>query len=228
MNAVRDICAVLSGWRQAANVMQSDHPEFWSASAFLPVMMTLKVGMERSHYKVLSAADPKVKINMARESLHPIAQRVLAKLKEQVDTNWHHVEACQGLLELCTACDPRWRLHFWGHEDQEQHEALQPERESIKGRLIEHTLKFHAAKAKAQAKVKAEAARGPTPKKARVLKQQDSFEEFTNRMARTTSPSATVAAPPVTSIRDDVVKQWDEFFDGACIPLLEDPCVVCC
>ena len=103
-----------------------------------------------------------------------------------------------------------------------------PECGSYKGRFIEHTLKFHAAKAKAQAKVKTEAARGPTPKKARVLKQQDSVEEFTNRMARTTSPSATVAAPPVTSIRDDVVKQWDEFFDGACIPLLEDPCVVCC
>ena len=61
-NAVRDICAVLSDWRQAANVMQSDHPEFWGVSAFFPSMMTLKAGMERSHYKVLSAADPKVKI----------------------------------------------------------------------------------------------------------------------------------------------------------------------
>ena len=36
-----------------------------------------------------------------------------------------------------------------------------------KGRVVEHTLKFHAAKAKAQAKVKAEAARGPTPDAAR-------------------------------------------------------------
>ena len=47
------------------------------------------------------------------------------------------------------------------------------ERGSYKGRVVEHTLAFHAAKAKAQAKVKAEAARGPTLKKVRVLNQQE-------------------------------------------------------
>ncbi len=56
--AARDICAVLSDWRQAVNVMQSDHPEFWSASAYLPIMTTLKAGMSRTRFKVFSATDP--------------------------------------------------------------------------------------------------------------------------------------------------------------------------
>ena len=89
----------MTDYRQSVNVMQSDHPEFWSASAHLPIMTALKAGMDRTHFKVFSAADCEVKIDLSRGSLHPIAIRVLDKMKAQVDINRRHVEACLDLAK---------------------------------------------------------------------------------------------------------------------------------
>ncbi len=87
---------------------------------------------------------------------------------------------------------------------------------------MDHTLKFHAAKAKVQAATKV-AAHTPSPKKPRVLKGHDSFEEFTGRMAAAMPAASPIPAGPPLSFRAEIEGQWDAFFGGASIPLMENP-----
>ena len=45
----RDIQGLLSPWKIATSVMQSNKEQFWNASAYLPTLETLKATMDPSH-----------------------------------------------------------------------------------------------------------------------------------------------------------------------------------
>ena len=125
-----------------------------------------------------------------------------------MDTNNRQVDACKDLLELCTACDPRWRLSLWAEE---------AEKAKVSEALIAHAMKCHKDMRLEEKTPE------PVAKKPRVLDQQDSMEVFASRMQAVTSPSAAAASTHEVSLRDKVVAQWDLFFSGDCIPLTSDP-----
>ena len=53
--AVRDMCGVAKDWVHACSVMQSDKPQFWTASAYLLVMLILEASMKEDSFRVMGS-----------------------------------------------------------------------------------------------------------------------------------------------------------------------------
>ncbi len=119
-------------------MMLSDKPQFWSASAYLPNLLALQVAMkDDTLVSVLgSGEDRKVKQKLTHAELHPAAQRLRIKCRDEIEKNYRHTKECEPLLRMCTACDPRWRLRLFV-------DGLHAE---IKAALVQHTVKFHEAR----------------------------------------------------------------------------------
>ena len=115
MMAVRHIHAVLKPWHHATSLLQSDKPQFFAGSAYLPVMYTLKHMMQpTTDLKMRGAgADISIKEDLPASELHPIAARLRAKLLNEIDINWRRVRVSEEQLCFATSVDPRYKLTLW-------------------------------------------------------------------------------------------------------------------
>ncbi len=94
LTLIRDIQGLLKPWEACTSVMQSDKPQFWSASAYLPNLLTLQVAMrDDTLVSVLgSGEDRKVKQKLTHAELHPAAQRLRIKCRDEIEKNYRHTK----------------------------------------------------------------------------------------------------------------------------------------
>ena len=209
----RDLQGLMKPWEHATAIMQSNTPQFWSASAYLPTLKTLQATMDPAHpVSVLgSGQNPKQKEVLANDQLCEPAKRCRLKLIDEININYRHVRTCEQLLRLCTCCDPRWRLSMWEGEE------FADLRDALREVLVNDTLKFHDAR-RAAAQPVAEA----PAKKLRTLKQHSSFDDFERAMAKATAPGSHTPETRAT-FKIRVEKQWQDYFEGDLISLQDDP-----
>ena len=209
----RDIQGLMKPWEHATSIMQSNKPQFWSASAYLPTLKTLKATMDPSNdISVLGTGqNPKHKDVLTHDQLCEPAKRIRKALQEEIDINYRHVTACEELLRLCTCCDPRWRLSMWESEEFADLKAL------LRDKLVDDTMRFHDA-LRASLQPVADAPK----KKTRIFKPEGSFGEFERAMAKITALT-TNAPESRATFKARVEKQWRDYFDGELVPLQTDP-----
>ena len=214
MARARHIHAVMKSFGHATSAMDSDSKCFFAASAYLPVMKTLKwcLSVEQPVRALGSGANIKDKVKLSDEQLDPASRKLRAQLRKEMDTNWRHVVPCEGLLRLCTTMDPRYKLSLWDAEI----------RTSMKKVILEliadyaNLLPNHAGAADEQIAP-------PAAKRGRTLQKRDYVADFQDDMKEALGTSSSSALGQPVDMKAKIRKQFKWYTDSPCIDETADP-----